>query len=174
MRLALALIVLALLTPSSALAARCDGEGPVLKEPALCSKLFEFSGQCGKTPYAWATPDIAFAVGPWEKTPIRIFDIAGDVIVYASWRAAFARMFLGNSFNADPMTPYANAVGGILDLSGRVAVPIHVEHHFRTGMQLPGRGPAPLDPHLDVHLVCEPAGAPFLGSMTVWYAPEPR
>jgi hypothetical protein len=167
------LTIVAALLSGTAHAAQCGGSGPDLKEPALCSKLFEFVGRCGHTPYPQWTPDVAFGVGPWEKVPIRIFAISGDVIVRATWRAVVAKMLLGNSFNADPMTPYVTASGGILDLSGRVAVPIHAEQHFATGMQLAGAGPVPLQPHLDVHLICEPADAPFFGSLTVWYSLDP-
>lgn len=165
-------IAFTLLTSGVGHATQCDGAGPALKEPALCSKLFEFVGRCGRTPYVdlgW-TPDVAFAVGPWEKVPIRIFAISGDAIVRATWRSVVAKMFLGNSFNADPMTSFVNAAGGIMDLSGRVAVPIHVEQHYRVGMQLPAAGPDPLEPHLDVHMICEPSGAGFFGNLTVWYA----
>ncbi len=77
---------------------------------------------------------MAFAVGPWEKVPIGIFAVSGDAVVRAPWRAVIAEMFLGNSFNADPMTPYVSAAGGIVALSGRVAVPIHAEQHFPIGM----------------------------------------
>jgi hypothetical protein len=153
-------------------AAQCGGESYQLKEPTLCSKLFEFAGRCGRGNYPlpdW-TPDVAFAVGPWERVPIRIFAISADTIVRATWRAVIARMFLGNSFNADPMTPYVYASGGIMDLSGRVAVSVHAEQHYPIGMQLPGAGPVPLSPHLDVHLICEPNDAPYYGSMTVWYS----
>jgi hypothetical protein len=169
MKYALTAALAATLISRSALAVQCGGRGPELKEPALCSKLFEFSGTCGTTPYPNWTPDVAFAVGPWERTPIRIFSISGDVTVRATWRAVIAKMFLGNSFNADPMTPYVNAAGGIMDLSGRVAVPLHVEQRFTVGMQFAAAGPLPLDPHLDVHLICEPKGAAFFGSLTVWY-----
>jgi len=169
---ALAIIIIALLS-GTAHAAQCDGNGRDLKEPALCSKLFVFEGRCGHTPYPQWTSDVAFAVGPWEKVPIRIFAISGDAVVRATWRAAIAQMFLGNSFNADPMTPYVNASAGIMDLSGRVAVPIHVEQRFPIGMQLAAAGPVPLEPHLDVHLICEPADAPFFGSITVWYKLDP-
>ena len=168
-------IPLALLMSGAAHAAQCGGTEPDLKEPALCSKQFEFVGRCGRTPYSgpgW-TPDVAFAVGPWEKVPIRIFAISGDAVVRATWRSVIARMFLGNSFNADPMTPYVYAAGGIMDLSGRVAVPIHVEQHYRIGMQLAAPGPEPLMPHLDVHMICEPADAPLFGSITVWYELDP-
>ncbi len=165
--------IIAALGCSPAHAAQCQGTDWELKAPALCSKLFEFAGRCGRTPYRGSTPDVAFAVGPWEKVPIRIFAISGDAVVRATWRAVVAKMFLGNSFNADPMTPYVNAAGGIMDLSGRVAVPIHVEQHFPIGMQLAGAGPVPLVPHLDVHLICEPDSAPFFGSMTVWYGFDP-
>jgi hypothetical protein len=151
------------------LAAQCDSNNIELKEPALCSKLFVFTGRCGQKNYPQWTADVVFAVAPWEKAPIRIFSISGDAIVYAKWRAVIAKMFLGNSFNADPMTPYVNAAGGPMDLSGRVAVPIHVEQRYQIGMQLPAAGPVPLEPHLDAHLICEPSDAPFFGSITVWY-----
>lgn len=171
------LAVIAILpVPSVASAAQCAGSDWKLKEPALCSKLFVFSGTCGQTNYPAWTPDVAFAVGPWENVPIRIFAISGDAVVRATWRAVFAEMFLGNSFNADPMTPYVTASGGILDLSGRVAVPIHAEQHYQIGMQLAGRSNEPgqeLVPHLDVHLICEPKGASYFGSMTVWYSLDP-
>jgi len=36
-------------------------------------------------------------------------------------------------------------------------------------LQLAAAGPVPLVPHLDVHLICEPSGASFFGSLTVWY-----
>lgn len=163
------LIIIAALLSAPAHAAQCDGTGPDLKEPALCSKLFVFAGSCGRAAYPAWTPDVVFAVGPWEKGPIRIFAVSADAVVHATWRAAFASMFVGNSFNADPMTPFVTASGGILDLSGRVAVPVHAEQHFSTGMQLAGSGPDPLVPHLDVHLICEPNRAPFIGSLTVWY-----
>jgi hypothetical protein len=166
---ALFVIVFLLLAPNVARAAQCDGNGVELKEPMACSKLFEFTGRCGHANYPQWTADVVFAVGPWEKVPIRISSISGDATVRATWRAVIARMFLGNSFNADPMTPYVNAAGGIMDLSGRVAVPIHAEQRYPIGMQLPAAGPVPLEPHLDVHLTCEPEGAPFLGSMVVWY-----
>jgi hypothetical protein len=164
------LIVIATLLSAPAHAAQCDGTGPDLKEPALCSKLFVFEGFCGRTTYPAWTPDVVFAVGPWEKTLIRIFAVSADTVVRATWRAAFAKMFVGNSFNADPMTAFVTASGGVLDLSGRVAVPVHAEQHFSTGMQFAAPGPEPLVPHLDVHLICEPDGAPFFGSLTVWYA----
>lgn len=169
---ALLTIIVALLS-GGAHAAQCEGTGPDLKEPALCSKLFVFEGRCGHTPYPQWTPDVAFAVGPWEKVPIRIFAVSGDAVVRATWRAVIAEMFVGNSFNADPMTPYVSAAGGIMDFSGRVAVPIHAEQHYPVGMQLDAAGPVPLTPHLDIHLICEPAGAPFFGSLTVWYRLDP-
>lgn len=167
------LTIVAALLAGTAHAAQCGGTGPDLKEPALCSKLFVFEGRCGHTPYPQLTPDVAFAVGPWEKLPIRIFAVSGDAVVRATWRAVIAEMFVDNSFNADPMTPYVSASGGIMDLSGRVAVPIHAEQHFPIGMQLSAAGPEPLVPHLEVHLICEPAGAPFFGSLTVWYRLDP-
>lgn len=166
---ALFVIVFLLLASSVAQASQCDGNGVELKGPMLCSKLFEFTGRCGHANYPQWTPDVVFAVGPWEKVPIRIFSISGDAVVHATWRAVIARMFLGNSFNADPMTPYVSASGGIMDFSGRVAVPIHTEQHYPIGMQLPAAGPVPLKPHLDVHLTCDPESAPYLGSMVVWY-----
>jgi hypothetical protein len=162
--------IIAALGCAPAHAVQCGGSGAELKAPALCSKLFVFAGICGRSNYpdpAWF--DIAFAVGPWETIPIRIFAISGDATVRSKWRAVVAKMFLGNSFDLDPMTPYVMASGGILDLSGRVAVPIHAEQHFPIGMQLPPPGPEPLTPHLDVHLTCEPNGASYSGSMTVWY-----
>lgn len=167
------LTVVAALVSGAAQAAQCEGTGPDLKEPALCSKLFVFEGRCGHTPYQGWTPDVAFAVGPWEKVPIRIFAISGDAVVRATWRAVTAEMFLGNSFNADPMTPFVNAAGGIMDLSGRVAVPIHVEQRYPIGMQLSAARPEPLSQHLDVHMICEPDNAPFWGSLTVWYSLDP-
>jgi hypothetical protein len=71
-------------------------------------------------------------MGFWERVPIHIFAISGDVAVRATWRAVFAKMFLGNNFNADPMTPYVNASGG----TGRGVVPVHTEQHSPIGIQL--------------------------------------
>jgi hypothetical protein len=173
MKWAYLLPILAALGCGSAHAAECSGTDPELKSPALCSKLFVFAGRCGEKNYPEWTPDVVFAVGPWERTPIRIVAISGDAVIRATWRAVIAKMFLGNSFNADPMTAYVNAAGGVMDLSGRVAVPIHAEQHYPVGMQLAAAGPVPLVPHLDVHLTCEPDGAPYFGSMTVWYTLDP-
>ncbi len=154
---------------------QCGGTGPELKEPAVCSRLFEFGGLCGKPNYPYKDwDDVAVAVGAWEKVPIRLLFVSADARIQTRWRAVTARMFAGNSFNADPMTPYTNAAAGILDLHGNVVANIHTDMTLPAGlgMQFPAGQPWQ-DTHLDVHLQCTPTGAPYSGSLAVWYKLDP-
>jgi hypothetical protein len=142
-----------------------------LKEPAICSRLFEFLGSCGKANYPFKDwEDAAFTVGAWEKVPIRILSVSADATIQTKWQAIAARMFAGNSFNADPMTPYATTAAGIMDLHGDVTATLHTAMNYPAdaGMQLPAGQPWE-HIHLDVHLRCTPLGASYPGSLSVWY-----
>ncbi len=88
------------------------------------------------------------------------------------WRAITASMFSGNSFNADPMTPYVRAAAGIMDWRGDVVAAVHSAKDYppNLGVQFPAAGKKA---HLDVHLTCEPNGAACWGSLTVWYTLDP-
>lgn len=147
------------------------GSNAVLKEPALCSKIFLFNGLCGHPNYGYpGWPDVAIAVGAWEKAPIRILAVSADAIVSTRWRAITASIFAGNSFNNDPMTPLRYATGQLVGLFGAVHAILHTEQHFPAdnGMQFPAGQPMP-QTHLDVHVSCDPAGAHYSGNLSVWY-----
>lgn len=154
-------------------AAECFGNTKAeLKEPALCSRIVEFGGACGRANYdipGW--PDVAVAVGAWEKTPIRIVAVSADAVVRAKWRTITGSIFAGDSFNNDPLTPLRYATGGISDLRSNASVVLHTEQHFPSGlgMQLPAAGQPWEWIHLDVHITCEPAGASYTGNLSVWY-----
>lgn len=166
------LVVAFLFAATSAHAAQCGGDGPQLKDPALCTKLFTFSGTCGRPNYPYpGWPDIALAVGAWEPVPIRVLSVSADAMVTSRWwRLATASIFSGNSFNADPMTPYRNGVAAAFDIFGRSAVAVHSEGNFPggAGMQFPAGQPMPRA-HLDVHLSCTPLSARYSGSLWVSY-----
>lgn len=167
--------VLFMLWPISAYATQCGGGGPELKEPAICSRLFLFSGRCGYSNYSYPEwPDIAFAVGAWEKQPIRISRVSVNAWIKTKWRSAVAMIFAGNSFNADPITPYRMAMAGISDIFGNVNLTISSDHTFNEDaeMQFPAGQSMP-QTHLDVHLTCEPKGAQYSGNLTVWYRLDP-
>jgi hypothetical protein len=173
-RVLLAILVV-LLMPGAAAAAQCRGSGPDLKEPAVCSRLFGFQGLCGKPTYPYKDwDDVVVAVGAWEKVPIRILFVSADARIQTKWRAVTASMYAGNSFNADPLTPWAQAAAGIMDLRGDVVATIHAEMTYRPdlGMQFPAGQPWQ-DIHLDVHLQCTPTGAPYFGSLGIWYKLDP-
>ena len=168
-------IIAFVLVPGAASASRCGGSGPELKEPAVCSRHFGFQGLCGRPNYMFKDwDDVAIAVGAWEEVPIRILFVSADARIQTKWRAVTASMYAGNSFNADPLTPWAQATAGILDLRGDVVATIHAGMTYRPdlSMQFPAGQPWQ-DTHLDVHLQCTPTGAPFFGSLSVWYKLDP-
>jgi hypothetical protein len=182
-RVKAALLILLALVPSAAEAAQCGGEGPQLKEPAICSRTFEFEGQCGRPNYQhkdWES--VAFAVGSWERAPIRILTAAANVLVIARRYQASAKIFVGNSFDHDLMTPERSGVGQPVTRLSRIAswfglvaaqssVEVSTEGHFADigGMQFPA-GQEMAGTHIDVHLFCNPAGARYSGSLTLWYS----
>ncbi len=159
----------------SAYAAQCGSNGAELKSPVLCSRMFVFAGACGRPNYPYpGWPDVALVVGAWEKVSIRIISISVDAMIETQrWKNRFekvAMLFIGNSFNADPMTPYRYATAGRSLPFGRTRLAVHVEQRFPDddGMQFPAGQPV-RQTHIDVHLTCEPAGASYLGNMIVWY-----
>jgi hypothetical protein len=159
----------------SAHAAQCAGDSHQLKEPAVCSRIFEFTGNCGKPKYNFPDwNDVAFAVGAWEKVPIRIFFVSADATIQARGRAISARIFAGDSFNADPLTPYKTAAAGIMDLRGNAIATLHSAMNYPpdAGMQLPAGQPWEKI-HLDVHLQCTPIGSAYYGNLSVWYRLDP-
>ena len=160
------------LAPAPVQAAQCSGNsGYELKEPAICSRIVEFTGTCGHPNYSfpdWA--DVAVAVGSWEKTPIRILAISADAVVQTKGHTIIGSIFAGDSFNNDPLTPLRYATSGASDASGNVAAVLHTAQHFPVGlgMQLPAGQPWE-HIHLDVHLTCNPVGAGYSGNLSVWY-----
>jgi hypothetical protein len=177
LRISVTGLIASLTSPAyPAYAVQCGGGGYQLKEPALCSKLFVFSGTCGRAVYPYpGWPDVVFAVGAWEAVPIRVTSVSVDALVRSRWwRMVSASIFAGNSFNADPMTPYRNATSSAFDLLGRAAVAVASEQHFPLddAMQFPAGQPMP-QVHLDAHLTCSPNGASYSGSLSVWYRLDP-
>ena len=153
-RMLLLTFVVLLLPGGAAVTTQCGGSGPELKEPAICSRLFGFQGVCGKPNYPYKDwEDVALAIGAWEKALIRILFVSADARVQTKWRAINASMYSSNSFNADPMTPWAQTAAGIMDLRGDVVATLHTEMTYRAdlGMQFPAGQPWQ-DIHLDVHL----------------------
>jgi len=152
-------------------AARCDGNSAYeLKEPAICSRIVEFSGSCGHPNYSFPDwSDVAIAIGAWEKVPIRIIAVSADAIVQTKGHTITGTIFAGDSFNGDPLTPLRYATSGVSD-AGEVAVVLHSEQHFPidVGMQFPAGQPWE-HIHLDVHLTCNPTGAGYSGNLSVWY-----
>ena len=160
----------------NAMAAECFGNTKAnLKEPAICSRIVEFGGQCGHANYDFpGWPDVAVAVGAWEKVPIRVVAVSADAVVRAKWHTLTGSIFAGDSFNNDPLTPLRYATGGVSDLHGNVSMVLHTEQHFASGlgMQLPAGEPWE-HTHLDVHITCDPAGASYSGNLSVWYVLDP-
>ena len=162
------------LVSSLANAGQCGGAGPDLKQPLLCSHTFDFDGTCGmpKLPgQDWTT--VVVAVGAWEKVPIRILRASADAILMGEGPTIWGRIFAGNSFNADLMTPEKS--GGASAAAGAaLVVPLHTEANFPEddGMQFPA-GLSMQRAHLDVHLYCSPKGAGYAGSLSVWYKLDP-
>lgn len=153
----------------------CASATPSLDPPAICSQLFQFNGNCGVPKYhfpGWS--DVAFYKGAWEHKPIRIRIAAANVTITTNWwRTIWAQMFVGDSFNADPVTPYEAKVGGKSDWTGRTRLTLSSEQRLNVGMQLPAKGQFPAEQtHLDVHLQCEPENAFYFGSLSVWYKVE--
>lgn len=156
-------------------AAQCGGNGPELKNPTLCSRPFIFDGACGRPKYnykGWS--DVAFAVGAWEKVPIRVVAVSADAVIETErWKNRFAKLaeiFVGNSFNDDPMTPYRYAAADRSLPFGKTRLTVHTEQRlsYDSGMQFPA-GRSMFDAHIDVHLTCEPEGASYFGNLIVWY-----
>jgi hypothetical protein len=171
---ALLAISAACLTSHTAAAAECFGNTKAeLKEPSLCSRIIEFAGVCGRANYdiPYWTPDIALAVGAWEKTAIRVVAVSADAEVRAKGHDVSASIFAGDSFNNDPLTPQRYAIGKAADSSADAVAVLHTERHFPlgVGMQLPGAGQPWENIHLDVHVACEPSGASYAGNLSVWY-----
>ena len=173
LRISLAGLIASLSFP--AYAAQCGGESYQLKEPALCSKFFVFNGACGRAVYPYpGWSNVVLAVSAWESVPIRIVSVSADALIEGRWwRRVTASIFAGNSFNADPMTPYRYAASAGFDILGHAAVAIHSEEHFPLddAMQFPAGQPMP-QIHLDVHLTCSP-NASYSGSLSVWYRLDP-
>jgi len=174
----LAVIAAFCLLALPAQAAQCRGSGPDLKPAALCSVTFNFSGKCGKPVYSYPNwDDVVFATGAWEISSI----VAADAIVTAAKGRAFARIFAGNSYNADAMTPERYATGPpivgraarLLGFGGTSVAIVRSEEHFPEGLGtvLPAGQPMQRT-HLDVHLTCLPEGATYAGSLSVWYMIE--
>jgi hypothetical protein len=169
---AVAIIAFTCLGSKAALAAQCFGNSHLeLKEPALCSRIIEFSGICGHPNYNFpGWPDVAIAVGAWEKTPIRIVAISADAVVRTKWHTVTGSIFAGDSFNNDPLTPLRYATAGISDLHGDVSAVLHTEQHFPAGIGMQLSAGQPWEQvHLDVHVTCDPAGATYDGNLSVWY-----
>jgi hypothetical protein len=175
MRHAVIAIALVLFSSAAARAAQCGGGGPELKNPTLCSSAFAFQGACGRSNYddpGW--PDVALAVGAWEKVPIRFVAVSADAVIATErWQNRFAKLamiFVGNSYNGDPMTPYRYAAAGRSLPFGKTYLTVHTEQRFPadSGMQFPAGQPM-RKTHVDVHLVCQPDGASYLGNLMVWY-----
>lgn len=166
-------VVFACLISQPASAAECFGNIKAeLKEPALCSRIVEFSGACGHANYSFpGWPDVAVAAAPWEAVPIRIVAVSADAVVRAKWHTVTGSIFAGDSFNNDPLTPLTYATAGISDLHGNVSMVLHTAQHFPAGvgMQLPAVGPPLESTHLDVHITCDPVGASYTGNLSVWY-----
>lgn len=179
MRRAVIAIVLVLFWSAAARAAQCGGGGPELKNPTLCSRAFAFEGACGRPNYdypGWF--DVAFAVGAWEKLPIRFVAVSADAMILTDkWQNRFAKLamiFVGNSYNGDPMTPYRYAFAGRSLPFGKTYLTVHTEQRFPddSGMQFPAGQPMPRT-HVDVHLTCQPDGAFYSGNLMVWYKFDP-
>jgi hypothetical protein len=174
LRRAIAFIAV-LLSYEIARAAQCGGSGPDLKNPTLCSRPFAFEGACGRPNYNYpGWPDVALAVGAWEKVPIRVVAVSTDAVIETErWKNRFAKLagiFVGNSFNDDPMTPYRYAAAGRSLPFGKTRLTVHTEQRlpYDSGMQFPAGQPM-FDAHIDVHLTCEPEGALYFGNLIVWY-----
>lgn len=172
--LATAALVCMALQSSATYATQCNNNGIELKEPALCSKAFYFEGPCGSRLYPREWGDVRMVAGAWEKTSIRILAVSADVILSGQRSAVTGELFVGNSWNADEMTPIIRGVGGPLDQNGTVYVPLHAEQHFPPdrGMQFPA-GKDWHSVHIDTHLTCYPDAAYYSGYLTVWYFLDP-
>ena len=69
-------------------ALHCGGGGAVLEAPALCSRIFGFTGRCGESGYPQYGSDwsnVAWMTGAWEKLPIRILAVEADVTIKTTW-----------------------------------------------------------------------------------------
>jgi len=160
------LIIAFCLTALPARAVQCGANGIELKEPALCSRAFDFNGKCGTPKYdypGWET--VVMATAAWETSPIRIVLVSVEAIISSPQHPLQATIFAGNSYNADLMTPERSAIS-----TRESAIVVHSEARFPSdnGMQF-STGEPLSKAHLDVHLYCLPIGAPYAGSMDIWY-----
>ena len=124
----------------------------------VCTKNFYFAGTCnGQDTNPYLNDGVAIntpLAPPWEPVPISIEDIWITFIQAPPTYYAFA----GNSYAPDIMTWMTS--GG-------------THHRLPSGMQMPfpASGTAG-GPHLDLHISCTPAGAPYQGFYTVVYSPN--
>jgi hypothetical protein len=133
-----------------------------------CTKFFNVSGVCGTPPLPgpdWT--DVIWATAPWEPNTAVITITSADANLV--FTGGFMGVFIGNSFQPDPVTPYQ--VGVFTPGTAYGLVHAHQDFPAGTGMQFPGANGI-TDPqktyHLDAHGWCA-AGTTYSGYIRIVY-----
>lgn len=160
----------------------CSGSGivPGPDTVVLCTKLIDFNGVCGRSnfPGVEGYEDVAAFLNPWESDSITIREVQVTAVLQGPIINGQPQpsdlnigIFSGNSYNADPMTPYEYT-----DSPNKAVTIVRAHDRFPTGtgMQFPGKaphihGPDPHLIHLDVHVDCGPEGASYVGRWFLAY-----
>ena len=140
------------------------------------SKALWFQGVCGTPNPSWGDAagwgDVVAAEAPWTASPIYITKASLDLAFSVpSGQQLLAGAYSSNSVTPDPVTPYQY----VTSAPSQNYATLHIENTLGDGVTagMPFYGQvglaANLGAHIDVHVDCQPAGAPFSGYLFIWY-----